>query len=209
MVALEAADFAPLLNVGSSTSEFRSRQQPYVQREIFDPLERRGIGVVYTDLFDGPGVDLAGDLMDDGFIELLRAREPRSVLVSNLLEHVPDPPRVARAILDILPAGAYLFVSGPRDWPYHPDPIDNGLRPSPQQLAALFPGTRLLHGATLASDPVWRWPETDRNGGSLAGTLVRLCLPMYKPRDWVKAMHQVPYLVRKPKAVAVVLRKDA
>ena len=209
MVALDAADFAPLLNVGSSTSEFRSRQQPYVQREIFDPLERRGIDVVYTDLFDGPGVDLAGDLMDDAFIELLRAREPRSVLVSNLLEHVPDPPRVARAILDILPAGAYVFVSGPRDWPYHPDPIDNGLRPSPQQLAALFPGTRLLHGATLASDPVWRWPEADRNGGSLASTLVRLCLPMYKPRDWVKAVHQVPYLVRKPKAVAVVLRKDA
>jgi hypothetical protein len=208
MAALDVATFSPLLNVGSATAEFRLRIQPYVQRDIFDPLERLGVSVVHTDLASGPGVDVTGDLMDGDFIDELRERAPRSALVSNLLEHVPDPGRVARAILDILPAGAYLFVSGPRDWPHHPDPIDNGLRPTPDELAALFPGTRMLHGATVAADPLWRWSAADRGGRSLAQLVARLCVPVYKPRDWVKAVRQAPYLVgRRPTAVAVVLQK--
>ena len=208
MTALETADFSPLLNVGSATADFRLRTQPYVQREIFERLNRLGVRVVHTDLAAGPGIDLTGDLMDGAFIDRLREHSPRSALVSNLLEHVPDPGRVARAILDILPAGAYLFVSGPSDWPHHPDPIDNGLRPTPDELAALFPGTRMLHGTTVAADPLWRWSVADRGGRSLAVLLARLCVPVYKPRDWIKAVRQAPYLIRRrPTAVAVVLRK--
>jgi hypothetical protein len=178
-----------------------------VQRRLFDPLEDRGIDVLHTDLTSGAGIDLSGDLMDPLFVDRLRAREPRSALVSNLLEHVRDPARVAGAIVDILPREAYLFVSGPRDFPYHPDPIDNGLRPSPQELASLFPGTRLVHGATLAAEPYWRWPVADRGGRTLAAMVARLCVPMYQPRNWLKAVRQVPLLITRPTAVAIVLQK--
>lgn len=208
MNALDAAQFSPLLNVGSSTLQFRTQAQPYVQRDIFDPLEDRGVGVVHTDLGSGAGIHLSGDLMDVAFVDRLREHEPRSALISNLLEHVVDPGRVARAVLGVLPAGAFLFVSGPRDFPHHPDPIDNGLRPSPAELAALFPGTRLLHGATLAADPYWRWPVADRGGRTLAAIVARLCVPVYQPRNWLKAVRQVPLLVKRPTAVAVVLQKQ-
>jgi hypothetical protein len=208
MGELEVAELSPLLNVGSSTENFRAQTQPYVQREIFDGLRSRGVVVVHSDRFSAPGIDVAGDLMDSSFMERLREHEPRSVLVSNLLEHVRDPARVARAIVDILPDGAFLFVSGPLDFPHHPDPIDNGLRPSTAELAALFPRTRVLHSAMLAADPMWRWSSEDRGGRSVAHLLARLCVPIYKPRDWIKAARLAPYLVRPATAVAVVLIKD-
>ena len=208
MAAVDVADLSPMVNVGSSTASFRTRAQPCVHREIFGPLERRGAAVVHVDLQPGPGVDLVGDVMDAAFLEEIRRRRPRAALVSNLLEHVPDPERVAAAVVDMLPLGGYVFASGPRDFPYHPDPIDNRLRPTVEEMAALFPRSRLVYGATLTAPPSWRWPSRDRGNQSPGRTLARLAVPLYKPRNWMKAVWAIPYMVRSARAVAVVLRTE-
>jgi hypothetical protein len=81
---------SPLLNLGSSTLQFRTLGQPHIDRYVFAPLRARGCEIIHTDIKCEPGVDLVGDLTDAGFLDRLRALHVRSVLVSNLLEHVTD-----------------------------------------------------------------------------------------------------------------------
>ena len=57
----------------------------------------------------------------------------------NVLEHVPEPERIAAAIEAAVPPGGFAFVTVPRRFPYHPGPIDTMFRPSPAELRALFP----------------------------------------------------------------------
>jgi hypothetical protein len=209
MLALAAEELSPLLDVASSTERFRTRYQPYIDREIFAPLRAAGAEIVHIDRTAGDGVDLVGDLDDPSFMSRLRQSAPRSALVANLLEHVHEPAATAAAIVDVLPVGGYVFVSGPHRYPYHPDPIDNGLRPTVEQLAALFPGTSLVDGEIIEAAPAWRWPRADRGNQSPLRVLARVLLPVYRPRGWVNAARRAPLLFTRPAATAAVLRKVA
>lgn len=139
----------PMLNVGSHTDEFRTREQPWIDRYIFAPPRRRGLKVVHLDLQDLPGVDLVGDLTEPHFLAKLRAMKFRSVFCSNLLEHVPNPEEIGEAAVAAVEPGGYILASCPNRFPYHPDPIDTMFRPSPEELAAVFPGTELIRGDKL------------------------------------------------------------
>ena len=81
---------SPLLNLGSSTGEFRRTAKPHIQRELFGPLAAAGVAVVHSDLKQADGVDLAGDILDPAVLRDLKARGFRCVLCANLLEHVRD-----------------------------------------------------------------------------------------------------------------------
>jgi hypothetical protein len=200
----------PLLNVGSSTAEFRTVTQPFIQREIFNPLARRGGDVVHVDAKASPGVDVTGDMTDPGFVAHLKSEIPvQSVLVSNLLEHVTDRSLLARVVLDLVPAGGLIFVSGPHRYPYHPDPIDTGFRPSLTEVHALFPGTSILDSAIIPS-PTWRpWGRSAQPGVARARYFARLCLPVYRPADWRLAVRGAAYLLRPPSAYGIVLAKGS
>lgn len=140
---------SPLVNVGSSTSEFREVRQPHIDREVFAPLRAAGVQILHADLKPQAGVDIAGDLTDPGVQERIRALQPRVLLCSNLLEHVEDPATLARALRSLLVRGAVAIVTVPRSYPYHADPIDTGFRPTPDELAALFPGCSLRHAEVV------------------------------------------------------------
>lgn len=131
-------DIFPLLNVGSSTRELRERDQPWIDEQVFAPLRTRGGKILHQDLKQADGVDLVGDLDDPNFQTELRTLGIRSILCSNVLEHVPNPRRLAKTLREIIQPGAYLVVTVPRAFPYHPDPIDTRFRPSPEDLVALF-----------------------------------------------------------------------
>lgn len=148
---------SPMLNAGSQTLPFRRFVQPWIEKYIFAPLMARGVEVVHTDLRPGVGVDIAGDLTDDEFLHRMQAYGFRSLFCSNLLEHVPQPDRLARQLVRTLPVGGLLFVSCPRAFPYHPDPIDTGFRPDVEQLASLFPQTRLVVGEIVDCGPLWHY----------------------------------------------------
>ncbi len=205
---LTSEELFPLLNVGSSTLDFRSRVQPHIDQNIFEPLRRRGGKVIHLDIKPEGGVDLVGDLLDPAFREKLRALGVRSAMVSNLLEHVTDRHAICRAVLDALPAGGCLIVSGPFKYPYHADPIDTLFRPTIEEICAYFPGTDLIASAYIDSGNWRQWHPSERGGRTLTRAVARLLLPFYRPAKWWELARQTPYLVRHVKAFAVVLRKS-
>jgi SAM-dependent methyltransferase len=146
LAALPLAQLSPFLNIGSSTAEFREVRQPHIDGLIFAPLRRQGARIVHADLKQEPGVDIAGDLMTPAVQAQLRAVAPRIALSSNLLEHVTAPAAFAQVIGSLLAPGSHLIVTVPRSYPFHADPIDTGFRPTPTELAALFPGYALVRG---------------------------------------------------------------
>jgi hypothetical protein len=150
LAAFPHEQLSPLLNIGSSTRAFREIRQPHIERLIFAPLRETSVEVIHTDLKPEAGVDVAGDLHDAQVQMMLRARCPRAALCSNLLEHVTSPATLARAIGSLIVPGGILLVTVPLSYPYHADPIDNGLRPTPEELAALFPGFTMLRGDVVA-----------------------------------------------------------
>jgi hypothetical protein len=207
LAKLPSEDLSPLLNVGCSTLQFRTVTQPYIDELVFRPLCERGCTVVHTDIKDAPGVDLVGDLCDATFRERIRDLGCRSALVSNLLEHVPDPAAMARAVMAIVPPEGYIIVSGPRDYPYHPDPLDNGWRPSIDQVHRMFPGTQLVDSAIIDSGNWRQWRPAERGGRSLPRTLLRLAVPFYRPAKWLEVARAAPFIFKHITAFALILRR--
>lgn len=147
--ALGDAAIFPMLNVGSHTAEFRATTQPWIDQNLFRPFAERKCEVVHTDIQAAPGVDLVGDLTEPSFQAELRSRKFRSAFCNNLLEHVTEPERICHAVAGALEPGGYLFLSVPHKFPYHADPIDTMFRPSPDELAELFPNTQIVVGEAL------------------------------------------------------------
>ena len=135
----------PMLNIGSHTAEYRSKYQPWIDKYIFTPAQKRGQIVKHSDIRPDAGVDIVGDLSDPQFLNSLRQMRFRSVLCANLLEHVLNREEIARTLTEVVAPGCFLLVSCPYKFPFHPDPIDTMFRPTPDELAALFPGTSVIH----------------------------------------------------------------
>jgi len=201
------ADLFPLLDLGSSTLDFRTEVQPYIDQAIFAPVRARGGRIWHVDAKSGAGVDLAGDLLDEAFVAQLAKLGARSALVLSIFQHVADRQALARSVLRVVPSGGYILVSGPRRFPVHRDPIDNLFRPSPEEVHALFPGTELLSARVLDAGNWRQWRAEERGGRSLPRYLVRLCAPFYRPRKWCEVAVEAPYLFRHIETYAVVLRR--
>ena len=202
---ISTTELSPMLNVGSSTKHFREVKQPWIDREIFAPLARAGCRVVHLDMQEDEGVDLSGDLMDREFFGTLRSLGARSVLCSNVLEHVTDAPALARQLEELVPVGGYLLVTVPHRFPYHPDPIDTGFRPDLETLHALFPRTRLIAGEVVDCGTVW-----DVIGRSWTQLLARMAwLPLFfvRRRGWIGNVHKLRALRSRVSATCVVLQR--
>lgn len=211
-------ELSPLLNLGSQSLAFRTKVQPWLERELFAPARRRGIVVVHSDLLPEEGVDLVGDLTEPAFLDELRQRRFRSVVCSNLLEHVEQPERIAAATSAAVMPGGLLFASVPFRFPYHADPIDTLFRPSPTELAALFPNTtveaaEVISGGNLTTYALGRLIGNPRR--LLADLAQRRTVPprpaVVSPADRrpTSRGHWLPWLLRGFKISCVVLRKEA
>jgi hypothetical protein len=207
LAAIPDAELFPLLNVGSSTLEFRTRTQPYIESNIFEPLRRRSGRVYHLDIKASPGVDIVGNLLDPRFLDEVSRMMVRSIMLSNLLEHVENRQDICDVLMKILPVGGYLFVSGPHDYPYHADPIDTMFRPTVEQVAAHFPGTKVVESAIIDSGNWRHWNVAER-GRPLGRALARLMVPFYRPAKWLELARQTPYIFKHIKAFAVVLQKQ-
>lgn len=197
---------SPLLNLGSSTRDFREREKPHIQRELFGPLEAVGVEVVHSDLKPAEGVDLVGDILDPAVQRELQARGFKCVLIANLLEHVRDPAAVAAACEEIAGPGGLILATVPSSFPYHADPIDTGWRPSPAELAALFRGSdpllaEQLTGRTYRQDLEARgstlWAE-------LARTLLAALIAPVRPKSFAARLHRWRWY-RRPYRVSIAL----
>lgn len=201
ILSLPPAEASPILNIGSSTSQFNERR-PWLSELLYGPIADAGIKLVNVDIKNAPGVDLVGDITDSAFRSEVASVGARAVLCSNLLEHVPDPLGLARALPDCLPDGGTIFASGPSAFPYHPDPLDNRLRPSLSEFVSMFGDLECIAEARIPTGSM----RTDMTPALWARFAARLALPVYRPADWAVQLRRLGWINRDYEAVACVLR---
>lgn len=187
-----------ILNIGSSTREFRERTQPHISGELFLPLTRDGYRVIHCDIKSNPGVDLVGDVLDKKFQDELTELSPTLVLCSNLLEHLSDRAVFISALKRIVPASKYLLISVPNSYPYHGDPIDTLFRPTPDELAReLLPWTPIKL-SLVESDSYWGdLVKTGRPLRLLLRHLLSIMLAIRSPRMFFRRADRLRWLFRK------------
>jgi hypothetical protein len=198
----------PMCDIGSSTEEFRKKQQPWIDNYIFKPARDNGRSIKHLDIEEDPGVDIVGDLSDPRFLEKLSKMEFKSVFCSNLLEHVRNADEICRLLSSIIPPRGYLFVSCPFKYPFHAAPIDTMFRPNVYELASLFPNTHIINGETVTCgtylDYITRSPLI------FIKAIIQISFPFYRPfpMGWFTTLSHIPWLNRNFQATCVVLRKD-
>lgn len=196
------------LNIGSSTRRFREETQPFIHREILQPLAAAGVRIVNCDMKQDDGVDEVGDLLDPTFQQRLIDRGADLVLCSNLLEHLTDPRTFALACGKIVKPGGHCLFTVPRSFPYHPDPLDTMFRPAPAEVVALLPGFETVAAEEIAAGSYGRELAAEpAPAKSLLRQLARVALPFYKPSQWYPAAHKLLWLFRPYRVSLVMLRK--
>jgi hypothetical protein len=198
-------DNFPLLNIGSSTESFRKEVQPFIYKNVFEPLELKKFKVIHTDIKPMPGVDITGDLNDADFRTTLTGMGVKSILCSNLLEHLAEPKVICNSILTLLKKGDLILVTVPYRFPFHKDPIDTLLRPTVEELVAYFPGTVVLDSAIVTANDSLRQVFM-KNKLYFLKMLIRCCLPFYKFKEWVNMMKDFSNWNEKFSATCVLLK---
>jgi hypothetical protein len=206
MAELPPHDLSPMLNIGSSTGEFRKLTQPWIEQFIFAPARERGVSVLHADMKPAPEVDLVGDLLDPQFMSKLASLQFKSALCSNLLEHVDHREQMCTMIESVIQPGGFIIVTCPYRYPYHPDPIDTGYRPAPDDMAPLFKSCRVIRQGILDCGTGLAKLIDDPRKALI--TLARLCRPLYKPRDWWILLLAQAWLFRSFRVSYLVLQRE-
>jgi hypothetical protein len=128
-----------VLEIGSSDRFHREQAQPHIHQLVHSPLLAAGIRVITSDMKSGDGIDIVGDLFDPVVRDELAELHPDLVLCCNILEHVRDPQGLSAIVASLVGPDKWLLVTAPHSYPYHLDPIDTMFRPTPQEIARLFP----------------------------------------------------------------------
>lgn len=205
LAELSDEQLGTILNLGSSTADFRKTKQSYVEDLVFEPLSKRAVRVVHVDLHEDPGVDIAGDIYDDAVFNKLRQLNPQSLICSNVVEHVPDRFTFVRRVQDLVPSGGYLFATAPFSFPYHPDPIDTYYRPSPRELSELFSNFEVIEHAVVEDATYGEVLRSDLR--QAVSAILRLAVPFFRPQNWLGCLHRLSWIRRPFKASCVVLKK--
>ena len=194
-----------VLNIGSSTAEFR-RKQAFIEEGIFGPLAKRGVPVVHSDIKAADGVDIVADIMNDDDLERLRSLKAKTILCSNMLEHVPSPSRMAERLTTLVAPGGVLLVTVPNSYPYHPDPIDTLLRPNIEELSGLFDQLKLLDGGIVEGQTFAQ--DIMKNPLLIPRRVARSLVP-FPPGIWLSTLDRWRWLFRHYRATCIALSKPA
>jgi hypothetical protein len=204
--SLQPNSVFPMVNIGSSNKKFRESEQPWIDALLFKPARQKGYSVIHVDMKPDIGVDLVGDLRDPFFLQELSEINTKSVLCSNLLEHVTNREEICKIISSIIPKSGYIFVTVPYQYPYHRDPIDTMFRPNIEELSNLFPDFKIVNGEIVP-------------GGYLLGSttiapviyslamFIRLIFPIYQPLRWFDSLRYSLWLFRDISVSCVLLEK--
>jgi hypothetical protein len=148
---------SPLLSIGSGAGRFRDGKQPWIEEQIYRPLEARGVEVKHHEFAPADGVDIAGDLHDDAFLAGLAEMEFSSVMCCNVLEHLEPRATLTGWLPKLVAPGGYAILTVPHKFPYHADPIDTLFRPSVDDLARDLPDLDLLRGEEVRCGTLFRY----------------------------------------------------
>ncbi len=124
-------------NLGSSTAYFRETIQPHIHQHIILPLKQNGWNVINVDLKEEDGVDVVADVTKSNFSSLVE--QSALTICTNMLEHVEDISMVINNLKKVTIKKGYILLTVPYKYKKHLDPIDNMFRPTPDEIASLFP----------------------------------------------------------------------
>ena len=187
ILALPVSEVSPMANIGCSDLALQA-QQPWLEPLLLRPLRNAGVALVGVDLKDAPNVDIVGDIADPGVQQQVAERGVRSVLCSNLLEHVESPELVAKAMGQLVrgpdtyscPAGVIIRCIHTH---LTTDFVD------PAGFARLFEGAEMTRSVVLECGTLW---------ASLRGRrtrwVARLAAPFIRPSEWKLQAQRVPWL---------------
>ena len=197
-----------ILNIGSSTKEFREIHQPHIQSMLIEPCEEVGFSFVHHDIKEGNGIHVHGDLLDSSTLKKLIDVNADIVMACNILEHIPQDRLDAfvSALDNIVRPGACLAISVPYSYPLHLDPIDSYFRPSPDELALMFSSYETLVSEVIVSSTYAReffnLPFRDK-----LKTFIRVCMPFYEFHTWKCVAHRFAWTFSPFKVAFVLLQK--
>lgn len=206
LTSLTPKELYPMCNIGSSTGHYRSVEQPYIDKYLFEPARLQNLQVIHVDAKPAEGVDLAGDLTDPAFLSKLTGLSVRSVMCCNLLEHVIDRKMICDAISSVVKPGGYLIATVPYRFPYHADPIDTLYRPTVRELVELFPSMSVYKAATIRASRITYERHADYR--SLVLMLVRAAVPFYRPRAWWRTIQKLVDITVGYKITCAILQKE-
>src|SRR5262245_48357429 len=90
LALLPSDQLFPLWNVGSSTEDYRTMMQPWIDQNIFAPIRKRGGKVYHLDMKQARGVDIVGDLLDREFLDRIAQMRVKSIMASSLFQYVTN-----------------------------------------------------------------------------------------------------------------------
>lgn len=198
---------SPIINLGSSTRRFREYGQPFIHEHIIQPAEQRGIEFIHTDMEQGEGVDVSGDIFREDIFTTLKELSPKAIICANILEHVTSPSILANRCVELLPSGGYIFATVPNSFPYHPAPIDTLWRPDCHELASIFDQCVVLESCNVNCGTFYS--QFMNQPIRLAKHLLQLALPIPNYRRFMSAWHRNFWIGKPYKTSCVLLKTKA
>ena len=199
-------DEKKLLNLGSSTKYFRSQVQPHIQK-LFDRMETKGWDIKHLDLKPDEENQYCLDITKPENQKILKAENFDCILIANVLEHIPmaELPEFVKAVLRIAKVGTRVVVTVPYSYPIHEDPIDNRLRPTPEEICRLFKlnsdgYSKILECGNFLEDFI------SFSISHQIKILLRLLTPFYKFQTWLCLFYCLGWLYR-PYKISIVQMK--
>lgn len=211
LAQIDSVSISPVLELGSSTLNFRMNKRPHIDQLLHRPLRERSVRIVHSDFKRDEGVEIVGDIFDSAVQAQIRRVAPRMILCCNMFEHVTDRSALARFCVEMLPAGGYMVFSGPYSYPYHPDPLDNMFRPTPAEVVALFPNFDII-AAEIVGSKSWCGELLERPAQIprvAAESLFRLVRFWVGQERYLADNHRLLWLFRRFRITCVILRKKS
>jgi len=199
-------EISPVLNIGSSTKKFREVDQPHIYKDVFKPLEERGVQVIHTDLKEAEGVDIAADIFDEEAFAKLLEYKPRSIICTHMFEHIEDRELLTKKLMSLLPDGGIFFITVPYSYHHHADPIDTMYRPSPDELSELFVGQKIIKKEVLIGGNYWE-KIRQRPITLFCRHFFRFFAPFAGMKKWKRSMRKLYWLFNPYKVSAIMGKK--
>ena len=205
---IENKKVSNILNLGSSTGQFREVEQAFIYNNIFAPLKNTKAKVTHLDMKNADGVDLVGDITNKDFFNQIKNNKYNCIICSNLLEHIENPERIIDSIYNLLEQNGYLILTLPFNYPYHPDPIDTYYRPNLEEIKLTYNKFSYIKGETIVDNET-HFSFLIKKPKSFITTVIRLILPFYKTNSWKLMVNDLGRTFKPFSANCVILKKVA
>lgn len=176
----------PILNIGSSTKEYRTIRQSFIQKNIFDLIPNESKNVVHLDMKQAEGVDIVGDLYDHNFLQELKKYKFKAIMINNLLMYLEKKQRedICLIINEILEKDGFLIVTNSHTFPPAHDPVESYYRASPEQIhQQLFKNYSVVDSQIISTNYNF-YKYLKMNKKVIPVKIARFLIPFYKFREW-------------------------